>query len=86
VIASLNSILGCTPTPAQQEAIDFHLALNVPASWFARSYPSHDHPGEMAIEVIALGDDFVWSFHIEPDGDASSAEATLGEFSTGITC
>lgn len=68
-------------TSEQNAAITYFRALNVQASWFVGE-PHADG----TIEVIALGDTFVWAFRIAPDGQFSSSEAEVGEFSTGITC
>ncbi len=68
-------------TPAQQEAIAHFRAPNVPAQWFV------GEPGaDGAVEVLALGADFVWSIRVEANGESNSSEAEVGEFSTGVTC
>jgi len=67
-------------TPAQLEVIDFYKGYNVPATWFIGT-PEPDG----SVEVIALGDGFIWSLSIDADGaDGSTSEATVGDFSTGI--
>lgn len=66
-------------TPAQQEVVEHYQAANVPAQWFIGV------PDEVGrVEVVALGDNFAWSFRIAVDGEYESSEAHLGEFSTGI--
>lgn len=75
----MNPLIAAVLTPAQQETVDFYRALNVPAQWFIGETRES---GE--VEVVALGEDFAWSFLIAADGDAASSEATLTEFSTGI--
>lgn len=74
-------VVAAVLTEAQQAAVDHYRALNVPASWFV-GVP--DQAG--SVEVLAMGDTFVWSFRIDPQGEVSSSEAPLGEFSTGIDC
>lgn len=77
---AMDSIVATVLTPAQQEAIDFYRALNVPGSWFIGQQGDDGR-----VEVICLGEGFVWSFIVSADGrDVSSQEASLGEFSTGI--
>lgn len=68
-------------TSAQQETVEHFRAPNVPASWFVGE-PAADGRAE----VVALGDGFVWSFIIDPDGEFSSQECKLDPegFSTGI--
>lgn len=68
------------PTAEQLEVIDYYKAFNVPAmSWFI-SPPEPDG----SVEAIGLAGGFLWSLRIDVDGDYSSSEATVGEFSTGI--
>jgi hypothetical protein len=67
-------------TPAQQITVDFYKAYNVPASWFVGVID----PITGGVEVIALGEDFIWSLRINPDGTADTSEATVGEFDTGL--
>src|SRR5512140_1556420 len=50
-------------TPAQNEAVAYFRGLNVTANWFVGE-PSADG----RIEVLALGDTFIWSFIVDPDG------------------
>ena len=66
-------------TPEQIAAVDYYKALNVPASWFTGTPDTGGH-----IEVIALGEDFIWSLRIDANGTCHTSEATVGEFSTGI--
>lgn len=75
----------------EREAIEHYRAYNVPASWFVGSRHPYGAPNTNATarEVIALGDDFCWSFllirdHITGRLDVASSEAQLSEFSTGI--
>ena len=62
----------------QLETVNHYKGFNVPATWFV------GEPDEGCVEVIALGKDFIWSLILEADGTASTSEATVGEFSTGI--
>jgi len=66
-------------TPAQVNTIDFYKAYVVQASWFVGT---HDAKG--SVEVLALGEGFIWSILIDHKGNAHTTEATVGEFSTGI--
>jgi hypothetical protein len=66
-------------TSAQVRTIDFYKAFNVPSTWFIGT-PDPDG----RVEVIALGQDFIWSLRIDPDGTSDTSEATVGEFSTGL--
>lgn len=66
-------------TTAQQATVKHYQDYSVSATWFVGT-PAEDG----TTEVIALGEGFVWSFLIAPDGECSSSEAPLGEFSTGI--
>lgn len=75
------TVAGVLLSPKQQETVEFFQAYNVPAQWFVGT---KFEAATGRVEVIALGENFVWSFIIEPDGEASSSEAKLGEFSTGI--
>jgi hypothetical protein len=74
-------LTAATLTPAQQGAVDHYRALNVPASWFVG-----EAKNDGSVEVLALGDDFAWSIWIEADGDTSTSEAEVGDFSIGISC
>lgn len=64
---------------AQREVIEFYNGSGVPVQWFEGF--EHD---DGTIEVIALGDHFIWSFLIAEDGTYHSSEATVGDFSTGV--
>jgi hypothetical protein len=66
-------------TPEQAETVNFYKAYNVPATWFIGPPDT-----EGRIEVIALGQDFIWSLLIDAGGLANTSEATVGPFSTGI--
>lgn len=66
-------------TEAQQEVVEFFQAYNVPAQWFVGVKQA-----DGAVEVVALGDGFCWSFLIQEDGSYGSSEGTVGDFSTGI--
>lgn len=85
VSANPNSpLVAAVLNDAQQEALAFYQAYNVPATYFV-GVPNVDG----SAEVIAIGTDspaetFIWSFRIGADGDISAAEAKVGEFSTGI--
>ena len=65
--------------PAQLQTVNYYKALNVPATWFVGE-PSRCG----VVEVIALGGDFIWALTIGADGIASTSEAYVGEFTTGI--
>jgi hypothetical protein len=67
-------------TPEQQEVVEYFQAYNVRADWFIGT--STDSDG--AVEVTAIGVDFVWAFMISPNGSHSSREAKLGDFETGL--
>lgn len=71
--------VGLGLTYEQTEVIDFYKAYNVPATWY---YSELDHEG--GVEVVAIGEGFVWSFSIDTYGDTDTSEATVGDFSTGI--
>jgi hypothetical protein len=69
---------------AQQQALAFCQAYNVPASYFV-GVPNVDG----SVEVIAIGaespaESFIWSFRISAEGETSTSEATVGEFNSGI--
>lgn len=66
-------------TAEQQAAVETYKAYNVPATWFFAE-PAEDG----TVEVLALGDGFVWSFTIAPDGECHTSEAEVGDFSFGI--
>ena len=66
-------------TPEQIETVDFYKGYNVPAQWFTGTPYA-----EGRIEVIALGENFIWSLLIDAGGLANTSEATVGSFSTGI--
>ena len=69
-------------TPQQQETVEHFKSYNVPAQWFVGVRNPNG-----SVEVLALGDGFVWSFDIEADGTHSAQEAQLSEdgFSTGVS-
>jgi hypothetical protein len=67
--------------PAQQDAVWHYRALNVGASWFIGVPDVTGH-----VEVLALGDNFVWSLRIDADGDTHTSEAKVSDFETGIDC
>lgn len=83
-------LIAAVLSPAQQAAVDYFRALNVPASWFI------GEPGDDgSVEVLALGkpgsmalDDpeqtFVWSIRIEADGEVHTSEASVMGFMSGI--
>lgn len=66
-------------TEPQQETVRFFQGYNVPAQWFVGV-----RQADGAVEVVALGERFCWSFVIQENGSYASSEGTLGEFSTGI--
>ena len=71
--------LPTTLTAAQTATVEHYQAYGVPATWF------YSTPAEFGtVEVVAVGADFVWSLIIERNGQCSTSEAELGEFSTGI--
>lgn len=39
-----------------------------------------------AVEVLLLGAGWAWSLLINAKGECSTAEATVGEWETGVTC
>lgn len=68
-------------TPAQQGAVDFIRALNVNANWYVGVPSTADRPDGRpvgTVEVIALGDDFVWAILVQPDGETHTSEARVG--------
>ena len=67
-------------TSPQRATVDFYKAYNVPATWF-EGEPEADTG---RVEVIALGENFIWSLRIDPDGTSDTSEATVGDFNTGI--
>lgn len=78
-------------TPEQRDVIEHYQAYNVTGvRWFIseRLPKVEGFQPEGTVEVIALGGDnesgFIWSFLIQPNGDYSSLEAPVGEWSTGI--
>lgn len=73
------SLIAAILTPEQQQALEFYRALNVPAQWFIGE---QDVQG--SVEVIAVGENFVWSFLLSGLGECHSSEARLGDFTTGI--
>jgi hypothetical protein len=76
-----------TLTPAQARTVEFYRALNVPARWFV-GQPQTD----ATVEIVAVGNPdpdregaaFVWSFLIDAAGVATTAEANLEPFNSGI--
>lgn len=68
-------------TPAQQETVESFRAFNVAASWFV-GVPDTDG----RVEVLALGEDFIWSIRVAPDGSSDTSEAKVGDFETGVSC
>jgi hypothetical protein len=66
-------------TPAQQDTIDSYKAYNVEASWFVGV-----RAPDGCVEVLALGEGFIWSIRLDPEGAADTSEATVGEFNTGL--
>lgn len=69
-----------TLTPAQADVVRHYQGYNVPAQWFIGAERDNG-------EVIAVGEDFVWSFLIEADGqrcDTSEAALDPEGFSTGL--
>lgn len=67
-------------TDSQREAIDHYNSYNVPISWFVGQ--EYDDGGR---EFIALGDGFIWSILVDGDGMVHTSEATMSDFTTGIT-
>lgn len=76
-----DQLVAAVLTPEQQSAVHFYRTLNVPASWFV-GVP--DETGR--VEVLALGNHFIWSLRIDADGDTHSSEAKVTDFDTGIDC
>ncbi len=74
-----NGLVAAVLTPAQQEVVDFWQAPNVPTQWFI-GVP--DKNGR--VEVLALGEGFIWSIRIDLDGSEDHSQATVGDFETGI--
>ena len=68
-------------TTGHRATIDSFRGLNGPADWFVKP---PDPDGQ--VSVIVIGDDFVWSILIQPDGDYAASGATLGPWETGINC
>lgn len=66
-------------TDKEVETLDFYRALNVPGEWFVG-----ERRPDSSVEVVCVGDTFVWSLRMTPDASAAISEAALGEFSTGI--
>lgn len=64
---------------AQRAVVEFWQGYGVPAEWFESMRPD----GTAA--VIAVGETFVWSFTISPDGEAYAASEMSGEWTTGVT-
>lgn len=75
------SILDEKLAPIEREAIAHYEALAVPAQWFVGT--RDDVTGD--IEVVAVGDTFVWSFELV-QGRCFPTEARITEdgWSTGI--
>jgi hypothetical protein len=65
----------------QTDVVAHYTALNVPLTWFIG--PERD---DGSVEVIGLGETFVWSLLIQENGDHSTSECQLDPegFSTGI--
>ena len=64
----------------ERDAIEHYNAYGVPVSWFVGA----KQPDGIR-EVIAIGEDFCWSFLLENDGETChTSEAPLGDFSTGL--
>lgn len=78
---SERDVVAAVLTPGQQEAVNFYRALNVEGQWFV-GVP--DAAG--GVEVIFIGDRFVWSLILNADGtDISASESVLyGGFLPGI--
>lgn len=78
----MENLIAAVLTPKQQETVAYFRALNVPADWFVGEPKDNG-----AVEIVALGQTFVWNFTIEANGEYSSQECDLDPegFSTGIT-
>lgn len=70
-----------TLNAAQREVVTFYNGYGVPVTWFVG--PERD---DDSVEVIGLGENFVWSLLIQQDGEYASSECALDPegFSTGI--
>ncbi|MFG3710939.1 hypothetical protein [Micromonospora sp. NPDC047730] len=68
---------------AQERTLEHYEALGSVQTWYAGRVRDDD-----SVEVVGLGEDFIWALVIEHDGEVATYEAHIDPktWQTGITC